>query len=367
MNRLRSHSIADRFSFSGLRCLLQYSTSTAHFMVDYLIDSLGFSREEAISASTKVTHLKSPKNPDLVLNLLKQIGFDNTQIKNIVFSAPTLLSSDVDKTLKPKIRVLQDLGLSGSDLAKFIKGNRGLFNRGLDTHIIPSLDYLRRALRSDENVIRALKRSQWLLTCNTLKKMPPNVLLLRKCGLSIEKIEKFIINNPRYVLQKPEWLEEIVHRVEEELGIPRVSRMFLYGIDALASSSKSTLERKFGIFRSFGWSNSEISTMARNLPYCLSLSEAKIRNALNYFMKEIGYAPGYLASHPKLLMHSLEKRVVPRNEVLKILIEKKLNKSKQSLYAVVCLTESKFIEDYVLPYKNKMPDLYGAYNNRMRQ
>ncbi|KAG5612530.1 hypothetical protein H5410_023811 [Solanum commersonii] len=44
-------------------------------------------------------------------------------------------------------------------------------------------------------------------------------------------------------------------------------------------------------------------------------------------------------------------------QVLKILDEKKLKKRELMLYTVVRLTESKFMEYFVLPYKDKIPDL----------
>lgn len=375
MSILGAHGVKGLLSNSGIRCLLlrQYSTTSAtvpscpqaHFMVDYLINSLGLSRAEAITASTKVTHLKSIERPDLVLDLFKQCGLDKTQIREIVSSVPKLLLCNVDKTLKPKLRVLQELGISGPDLVKIISSNHSLCSRGLNTQILPSIDYLREVLGSDEKVIKALKKSKWLLSFNVPKRFPPNLLLLQKSGFSNEKLEKFIMQNPRYLLQKPEWLEDIIRRVETELGISKNSAMFFHGIHSLASVSKSTIEKKSEIFRSFGWSDSDIITMARNLPFSLSLSEDKIRKGLNFFMKELGYEPAYLASHPKILSYSLQKRVMPRHEVLKILKEKMLLKKKLSLYTAVSYSELSFVKEFVLCHKDEIPDLYEIYTNNM--
>lgn len=95
--------------------------------------------------------------------------------------------------------------------------------------------------------------------------------------------------------------------------------MFLHGIAALVPLHESTLERKLDIYRSFGWSHSDICTMVRKLPSCLTSSEAKIRITLKFFMNELGYEPSNLASHKPLLKHSLEKRIMPRNEIFKFL------------------------------------------------
>ncbi|KAH0683607.1 hypothetical protein KY290_022230 [Solanum tuberosum] len=58
------------------------------------------------------------------------------------------------------------------------------------------------------------------------------------------------------------------------------------------------LDRKIGIFRSFGWSDDDILPMFRKLPYCLALSEVRIQKALNLFMKELGVKSAYLVSYP---------------------------------------------------------------------
>jgi mTERF domain-containing protein len=337
-------------------------------MVDYLVKSLGFSTKEAMATSTKVTHLKSTEKPDLVIAMLKECGLDQTQIKEMVFSLPTLLLCKVDKTLKPKFKVLQELGISGPDLVKIISVNPSLVTRGLNTRLVPVVEFLRNLLGCNEKVIVTIKNSRWLL-CYAAKRFPPNILLLeKKYGFSKEKLEKFIIRYPNYLTQSPEWLEDKLRRVEEELRISRDSAMFFHGIVVLGSLTKSTIEMKFEIFRSFGWSDLDIRTMARNYPFCLKLSESNIRSSLNFFMKKLGYEPAYLASRARFFSCSLQKRVLPRYEIFKMLEEiKKLleNKKIAELFTVVSFTEAHFLEKYVLRYKDKIPGLFEMYAKHM--
>ncbi|KAG5575998.1 hypothetical protein H5410_056132 [Solanum commersonii] len=142
----------------GIRFYL-FCSKADELVVHFMVNSLGFSTKEAISTSAKM--------------------------KTLVSSSPKLLFCDIDTTLKPKIKVLQPLNLSGSDLVT----------------LIGKSDFLRRAL------------------------------------------------------------------------VPL---------------HESTLERKLDIYRSFGWSHSDICTMVRKLPSCLTSSEAKIRITLKFFMNELG-------------------------------------------------------------------------------
>ncbi|XP_059279872.1 transcription termination factor MTERF5, chloroplastic-like [Lycium ferocissimum] len=360
------HGFTALFSLYNFKSQYLYSTTTTPdptrtrtpFLVKYLVDSLGFSKEEALLASSKVTSWKSLKNPDLVLNFLKQTGFDNTQIKKLVSVAPRLLFFDVSKTLKPKFQCLMDLGLSGSDLVNVMVKDATIVERGLDTHLRPTIDCLRRTLGSDENVVKAVKRASWLLSFGAHHNMESNVLLLRNSGVPDVRIRKLVLRNPRYITQKNDWVKDLLHRVENYFGIPLDSAMFPYGFHTLASQKKSRCEKKIGVFKSYGWSDDDVLTMFRKLPYCIAFSEVKIKKILNLYMKELGLEPDYLASHPSILIYSLEKRVLPRMQVLKILDEKKLERRKLALYSVVSIAESKFIEYFVLPYKDQIPDLY---------
>ncbi|XP_059279867.1 transcription termination factor MTERF5, chloroplastic-like [Lycium ferocissimum] len=358
-SRFHCNGFGDFVSLYSFRSQYLYSTTSTpaptHFLVKYLVDSLGFSEKEAILASS----CKASKNPDLVIDFLIQTGLDKTQMKKMVSTVPKLLFSDVSKTLKPKFQCLMDLGLSGSDLVNVVAKDTKIIESGLDTHMRPTIDLLRRNLGSDENIVKAIKRFPWLLTFGARHIMETNLLLLKNSGVPDVRIKKLVLRNPRCIAKiVPQRFKGLLHRVENEFRVPRDSSSFLYGFQVLTSQKKSMLDRKFGVFKSFGWSDDDILDMFRKLPFCVGLSEVRIQKALNLFMKELGFEPAYLVSHPAILGYSLEKRVVPRMQVLKILDEKKLERRKLALYSVLSIAESKFIECFVLPYKDQIPDLY---------
>ncbi|XP_027772418.1 uncharacterized protein LOC107017007 [Solanum pennellii] len=358
----RFHGFTDFLSLNSIKSQCLYSTSATSALVKYLVDSLGFSKQEASSASSKVTSRKHLDNPDLVINFLKQTGFRNTQVKKLVFMAPKLLYHDVNKTLKPKFQCLMDLGLSGSDLAKLTTKDTTIVEKGLVTHLRPTIDFLRKILGSDEDVVKAIKKSSWLISFNAHQIMKNNVVLLRNSGVSDVKIRKVVLICPHYLTQKPEWVKDLLHRLEKDFRIPLHSPMFPYGFHALAAQKKSKYENKIEIFKSFGWSNDYVLMMFRKLPYCIALSEDKIQKALSFYMNRLGCEPAYLASHPSILVFSLEKRVVPRMQVLKILDEKKIERRKLGFYYALTITETKFMDYFVLPYKDQIPDLYEQLN-----
>ncbi|KAJ8439563.1 hypothetical protein Cgig2_024150 [Carnegiea gigantea] len=262
------------------KCVFGYKTTqinvgSSDFAVDYLVNSLGFSKEKSIVASTKVSPLKSPENPNSVVHLLKTSGFNETQIQKVIFSVPTILSFDAGKTLKPKFKAFQDLGLYGSDLADVISVHPHILLRGLDRHVLPTLELLK-SIYEDNCVLKeVLKKFSSMLGPRVPKTFPSNIALLSRYGLSMDQIKVILFTKSRYIVLDPKWLQNVLIRVEEKLGIPRGSTMFVHGVFTVGGMSKECIELEFEVFRSFGWSESDVLRLARKNPRTLALSESK--------------------------------------------------------------------------------------------
>ncbi|PWA65956.1 mitochodrial transcription termination factor [Artemisia annua] len=337
------------------------------FLVNFLINSVGFTKEAAIITSSKVPSLKSTKNPELVINILKQHNLDNTHIRDIIFFAPKILSCRPSKTLEPKVKFFKGHGFSGSDFVQLMKANPGVLNVGLHTRIIPLVNFLRRFIATDEEVFEFIRKTKWLFyPSHNFKRLSDNVITLQNRGLSNEQIATFISRRFSGAFLRTKDFECRLVWIVNELGIPENSRMFVYAVYAILRLDKSIVEKKFDVLREYNWSEEDIATFGRVNPFNLVLSEAKIRAGLDFFMKELGYTPSYLVTHHSMLRSSLEKTVKPRYKVLEILKENKLVSSKPSLAAVVAYSESLFLK-FVKRYENELPGLAESYINSVQK
>ena len=76
---------------------------------DYLVETCGLTRAQAVKASAKLFHLKSPSKPDAVLAFLAgSLGLSTAAVAAVVANDPKLLCSDVEKTLAPVVAGLAD-------------------------------------------------------------------------------------------------------------------------------------------------------------------------------------------------------------------------------------------------------------------
>ncbi|XP_074311913.1 transcription termination factor MTERF15, mitochondrial-like [Silene latifolia] len=352
-----------RFNFYSTKSPNQTIKSPNQSYTNYLVNNLGFSHQQALSTSTKLRsknpdYFKSSDNANSVVDFLKQYGFDDTHIKKVVSSYPQILASNVDKTLKPKFKLLQDHGFSGSDLVSIISSSSAsLVSRNMD-HIIHDL---RGIMGSNENLIKFFRRSHFFMNSSGLLNLNSNIaLLINEYGLDIGVIRNGILQYPGPYLGNTDIFRNLLVRVEEELRIPRNSGMFLYGIRLLSSSSKQIIESKCQVLKSFGWTEYDVSELIRRNPHALLISEENIRQKLGFLMTELGYKPDFLAKHAVLLGCSLEKRMVPRHRVLLVLKEKGLLLD-YNFYTAIIKTEKQFLKTLIEPFKEDAPGLLELY------
>ncbi|KAL8154438.1 hypothetical protein V2J09_012198 [Rumex salicifolius] len=337
-------------------------------MHEFLTKSVGFSEEEAASIISKVSYLSkcTTKQPDMVVNFLKRSGFDETHIKRLISFVPSILRVKIDKTLAPKFRAFQELGFHGPDLGLIISQHFCLLRYSLKAHIIPSLLTLKSIIGSDEQFISFLLKTKCsrFLSFNWSKNVPQNLLLLQSYGLSTAQMKQLTLQKPHVMVQRSQWFEKNLKTVEEKLGIPRTSPMFVQGICAWNKVNEAKFESRLQVFRSYGWSETEISTLLRKHPSVLNLSEKLVMVKLNYFMEELGYGSDFLVSHPALLSYSMEKRIVPRTAVIHALKEKNLLETDIGFYTFISCSESYFLKKFVVIIKDKMPQLYEEYTKQ---
>ncbi|XP_072977697.1 transcription termination factor MTERF8, chloroplastic-like [Typha angustifolia] len=284
-------------------------------MSEYLVSNCGFTSSEATKVSKQLSHLKSTQKPDSVLRFLHLLGLNQTNIKNIVTWCPRILTADVDKTIKPKLQSIRDLGFSDSEIAELITANPSILRL---TTVISKIEYLRLHLPAKADLLKALKRDPTLLHSNLAETVVRNSALLQEHGLPESKISAALIKMPWLLTRKADSFRELVDYTVS-LGVPHDSKMFLYALHAISRISKETFRVKFELMKSFGWSEDNFYAAFRKAPNFLTRSNEKLRIIMSFLVNEVGLEAGYVAEHPMFLMFSFEKRLLPRHKVHQIL------------------------------------------------
>ncbi|XWS75250.1 hypothetical protein CRYUN_Cryun01aG0069700 [Craigia yunnanensis] len=335
----------------ALRYVSRIASNEHSFTVSYLINSCGFSPESALSVS-KTIHFENPEKPDSVISFFKSHGFSQTQVRNIIKKRPKLLLSVPEKTLLPKFRFFYSKRISRSELVRILSSNPHVFEYDLDNRIIPSFNFFKELTHCDDNkVFLAYKNFSSVLTRNLQSVFAPNLAILLENGVPESIIMNKLVVHPRIFAENHDKFRRTAEEVKK-LGFNPLKQRSLIALQALIQISKSTWERKYNVFKQWGWTDEEIVSAFEKYPRCMIFSEHKITATMNFYVNTMGWKSSYIANCPALLSYSLERRIIPRCSVLQALLSKGLIE-KFSVYAMLMYTEKDFLQRDLYPKAQK--------------
>lgn len=164
-------------------------------------------------------------------------------------------------------------------------------------------------------------------------------------------------------MQASEQFAETVKLIKE-LGFNPDLGLFIQGVSAMSGLSPSAWERKVAVYKSVGWSEQEVIRAFTKHPFCMLLSEEKIRRAMDFFVNKLHWEPSVMAARPGLLGLSLEKRVMRRCSIINLLASKGLVRGGLAVKYLL-VSEKDFLNRYVIKYEGEVPEVRQAYNGNM--
>ncbi|CAN6233425.1 unnamed protein product, partial [Urochloa humidicola] len=282
---------------------------TGFLAEDYLVSSCGLTPAQARKASKYLSRLRSPVKPDAVRAFLAGIGLAEADVAAAIVSHPPLLSGKVDETLTPRVAQLREIGLSLPQISRLITvAPEVLFSPVKISRLAFYLSFL----GSYDRVHSALNRSSYLLRSDLDTVVRPNIAFLQQCGLS-----------------------------DYDIGRLNAKLSFLRKV--------------------IGCSEAELSNLVRKMPAVLSYSESKIGRTLEFLKVKVGLEPSYVLHRPAMLGYSVERRLMPRHCVIRILKAKGFLSKEIDFFSTISTTEESFVEKFLLPYNKSVPGLIEAY------
>ncbi|XP_059663520.1 uncharacterized protein LOC132309206 [Cornus florida] len=337
------------------------STSNQHsFKVEYLIKSCGLRPQDALSTS-KYINIKTPDKPDSVLAFFRNHGVTETQIPVLVKRLPQALMFDPQKKLLPKIEFFQSKGFSTEDIAKILTATPRVFGGSLKNQIIPSYNFFKELLKSEEKTNAVIKRFASILVSAAIA---PNIEALREIGVPESNIVALLTNQPSAFTPNADRFKEILEEVKK-LGFNPERMMFAVAIYVLRAMSKSNWEKKVNVYKKWGLSEDDIYVAFGKQPRCMLVSEDKIMGIMDFFVNKMGWESSIVVRRPVIVTLSLERRIIPRCLVYQILLSKGLIKKDFSLTSLLDSTESYFLKKFLKKYEEESPELLKLYQDKL--
>uniref|UniRef100_A0A453MQY7 Uncharacterized protein n=2 Tax=Aegilops tauschii TaxID=37682 RepID=A0A453MQY7_AEGTS len=316
------------------------------------------STAQALKASAKLSHLKSPAKPDAVLAFLADLGLSGADVAAVVAKDPQFICAGVERTLAPVVAGLTGLGLSNAEIARLVSLTPGYFRC---RSVVSKLEYYLPLFGSIENMVRPLKHDHFFLRSDLERVVKPNVKLLAECGLGACDIAKLFIRTSRMLSAKPGRVLAMV-ACAEGIGVPRGSVMFRQALHAVSYISEDKIAAKVDYLKkTFRWSDAEVGIAVSKGPFMLARSKDMLKRRSDFLISEVGLQPAYIAHRPAMLTYSLEGRLRPRYYVVKFLKENGLLEHGRGYYTTLVKTEKVFMEKFICPHKEAAPHLAEDY------
>ncbi|CAA7029826.1 unnamed protein product [Microthlaspi erraticum] len=376
---------------------LQDGRKGHNFTVSYLVDSLGLTTKLAASISRKVS-FESKANPDSVLSLLRSHGFTDSQISDIVTDYPLLLTSDAEKSLAPKLQFLQSRGASTSELTEILTKVPKILRIKKDKAISRYYDFAKEIIEADKSSkLETLCHSslpQGSMQDNKIR----NVLALRALGVPQKLLLPLLISDHRNICCGKERFEESLKKVVE-MGFDPTSSKFVQAMCLVYGFTEETIQGKVQVYKSLGfpvedvWAifkkwpqfliNSEVKIlnskktflglgfsgdefvmMVKRFPQCIGLSAESLKKKTEFLVKEMNWPLKAVAAKPQFIGYSMEKRIVPRCNVIKALMSK--GSKLPVMSSVLLYSDESFLNRFVRKHDDKelVADLMAIFHRR---
>ncbi|KAH0893364.1 hypothetical protein HID58_055793 [Brassica napus] len=301
--RVSLNILQNAFAFSNSFSSANVNPQGNTFTVSYLVESLGLTTKLAESISRKVT-FEDKVNPDSVLNLLRSNGFEDSQISRIFprfwkrewgnLSVCTMISS---KTLCNKVSCLT---LGQRTLKKVV-------DMGFDPTKSKFVEALHVVYEMSDKTIEE------------------KVNVYKRLGFSEEDVWKIFKKWPFFL----KFSEKKIAQTFETL-------------------------KKCGL----GFSRDEYKIMIKRFPQCFGYSAESLKKKFEFLVKKMKWPPEAVVLVPSVFGYSLEKRILPRCNVIKVLLSKGLIRGgNPPMSSVFVCTDEEFVSRYVMKQGKLVPEL----------
>ncbi|XP_059654566.1 uncharacterized protein LOC132301318 [Cornus florida] len=183
--------------------------------------------------------------------------------------------SDPQNTLLPKIVFFHSKGFLTQDIAKILSTTPAVWQRSLENQIIPSYNFFKEFLKSEEKTIAVIKHFAGILLYDLHISVAPNIEALREIGVPELNIVALFTKKPQAFTANADRFKEIVEEVKK-MGFNPTKVMSGVAIHALRAMSKSAWEKKVEVYKKWGLSEDQILVAFGKHPWFMLVSVEKI-------------------------------------------------------------------------------------------
>lgn len=345
---------SDRFRFVAALSVLGSNSTDSLERKKKLLMSLGFTDDDVTTLfknNPYVFEAADGTMRDRVSFFMDKLHFSTP----VIAAHPNLLMFNLERRIIPRCAVFNLLVSRGtrkmkmSEVELFMVSDEKFAN----TYVRPYLDELPELVDALEGRV---KFEGLELSCYG----EANLESLRDHLVPRASVKRLIKKYPNVMKVNPSHFASVVRGLKK-LGLYLSSDKFVDALGILGSLSDQTSKMKFSLYRSFGWSEDDIHAALVRQPLFVGVPDKEIKRKVHVLRDRFGWTPLSISENPTILLLDLEKRIIPRCSVLKLLVSTKTARIKNRPQFFT-MSDRQFFKTYINKFQNKVPQLLELYH-----
>nr|XP_011466892.1 PREDICTED: uncharacterized protein LOC105352207 [Fragaria vesca subsp. vesca] len=235
----------------------------------------------------------------------------------------------------------------------------------LENNIRPCYDIIKTIGTPDGKVPCFIMKSHRMFKAKILSNVSHNVSFLRSL-----KVPESTLNlcRPETLVTTSTDADEFNGNVNKviSMGFSPSSFGFLKALYVISVMDEKLAQKK-EFYRKCGWTEDDILLAFSKNPIFITVSEKNVSSKMDFLVNEIGLQPADVAKYPSILIYSLEKWIIPRWSVIRVLLLKGLIREGQFSLVGTALMGRKdhFLHRFVDKYKEQVPELLSIFQGKI--
>ncbi|KAL1226110.1 Transcription termination factor MTERF5 [Cardamine amara subsp. amara] len=187
------------------------------------------------------------------------------------------------------------------------------------------------------------------------KRLEENFKVYKRLGLTVNDVWELFKKCPGFLAYSENRIVQTFETLKR-CGLLEDEVVLVFKKNPLClRASEQKILNSIETFLGLGISRDEVMMMIKCLPQCIGYSEEMVKKKTKFFLKKMNWPLKAVVSHPQVIGYSMEKRIVPRCNVIKALMSKGLLGSElPPMSSVLSCNEQIFLNRYVLKHDDKL-------------
>ncbi|CAM6091008.1 unnamed protein product [Calypogeia fissa] len=255
------------------------------------------------------------------IRFLEDLGITGSKLRKVILCFPPIILKDPERDLVLRKRALKKVGIRVEDMGRMVAKYPWLLSKCVVANVNKLVPYLESIKVPKSKIDRIITKYPHLLGSSCAEALMPMVRHINGYGLTSKRLGRAIAQSPELLLHSPEEFDTVVAFLES-VGVEAndISKLLRRSPEILGYEIDSTLQKKISVLEDLGVRRTKLGRIIWFFPEILSMSvESALMPRIKCF-RDWGFSGSEISQmifrFPPLLGYNDETVISPKLEFL---------------------------------------------------